>query len=953
MLRSFLITIALFTFSVSFAQLPAKQTKFHRAYPLNNTRTGNDPDTSMVMIEGIQAKDGAYLVLSGMEAKGNPNFSQFVISQFNVKGEPKWSKKISLPGVEFLKGSSVLLQAKNDSIYFTMATSTGSKRQLLASLGADGSSLKIRNYVSLLEEESTPLFSSLIANSRKDTTLRYMVFSKTKINGVGDKFTNDFIAFNKDLSQINSKRILIQSGSASNDVKARFLNLKPYFKGSVASGTVQLSNDAIEKGLLSAFNLNDSVVWSKRYFPQSNISAGATFKFIEVESVGRELIVLGQVSGDPAYNPIVVARLDSIGRPAWVKTFNSAISANTFANGMVVRGDNITISGVMEFGGAKIMKPFAVNLKSDGTQLWAQGYQRGLGISSEFGDIISSVDGGSVIFVSDVLRDMKRPTIIKIDDSGKSDCETPIIENLFVDQSFIIDSLISKTEVINSNFTQVSGRNEDVNLFNLPRFSLNVRPFCPNEQIDWTFNAKTAGAIKWLWSDKSTADTLRVFKEGKYDVMVTMDTIYCYTICDTASLAKTMLPMVQIASGPQVCTGTDFMVFAQQKADSPVTWNWSNGSTNPGSITTRPLGTYAVSVTDKCGDVATANINITSSIYFPAPGGSIRPQNTVCRNAPFTLIANGEAGGGAPYTYKWNNNATTQNITVTALGSYTVTVTDKCGLTGSITLNVGENIYFPNPSGAIALGPQVCKNANFLLSGAAAGGGGSPYAIKWSTGEVTPTINKNTLGNYGITVTDNCAQTGAANINVTDKIFFEGPSAKIEKAKDDDFCNTGNVGLEAVVNAPSGGSSKYAWSNGNTTQKALVTENGSYTVTVTDVCQLTNTANVNVDYISKSPNCLKFPSIFMPGRSTVTFKENEFFGGINQCGENTIYEGYELKVFDRWGKMVFESSDVKDQWNGTNSSGDPNAADIYVWYSKYKIGKFCETINKGDINLFR
>jgi hypothetical protein len=445
-----------------------------------------------------------------------------------------------------------------------------------------------------------------------------------------------------------------------------------------------------------------------------------------------------------------------------------------------------------------------------------------------------------------------------------------------------------------------------------------------------------------------------VFKTGEYTVEVTMDTHYCYVICDTAMLETTDLPKVEIAAGPQVCRNGEFRVLARPMAESQITnWAWSTGSTNPAFITSSTLGAYSVTITDKCGDKANATVNITEAIYFPRPGGNQLPQERVCRNAPFVLAAAGAGGGGGPYTFVWSTNATTPTITTSTLGSYAVTVTDVCKQTGVVNFNINENVYFPAPTGAVAKGPVVCKNANFILSSAGSGGGGAPYTYKWSSGETTDIINKNGLGNYVVTVTDKCMQTGTASINVGDNAFFGPPKATIEKSPTNNFCNTGSVGLIANVEAASGLTGiKYAWSTGETTATASAKANGNYTVTVTDICGNTATASANIDDAEAGSDCIELPKIFMPGVSSNMSKENDFFNGISKCGAADV-STFALNVYNRWGQLVWSGEKLDDKWNGTNSNGDLSPADVYVWHLKYKVGQFCETDKKGDINLYR
>jgi gliding motility-associated-like protein len=49
--------------------------------------------------------------------------------------------------------------------------------------------------------------------------------------------------------------------------------------------------------------------------------------------------------------------------------------------------------------------------------------------------------------------------------------------------------------------------------------------------------------------------------------------------------------------------------------------------------------------------------------------------------------------------------------------------------------------------------------------------------------------------------------------------------------------------------------------------------------------------------------------------------------------------GFELRVFDRWGQLVFEANDPYKAWNGTfkNSGGDILKQDVYAYRIVYQI----------------
>ena len=45
---------------------------------------------------------------------------------------------------------------------------------------------------------------------------------------------------------------------------------------------------------------------------------------------------------------------------------------------------------------------------------------------------------------------------------------------------------------------------------------------------------------------------------------------------------------------------------------------------------------------------------------------------------------------------------------------------------------------------------------------------------------------------------------------------------------------------------------------------------------------------------------------------------------------------YMLRIFDRWGKLLFESSNAGEAWQGTSASGKALSAGVYFWVMQYE-----------------
>jgi gliding motility-associated-like protein len=193
--------------------------------------------------------------------------------------------------------------------------------------------------------------------------------------------------------------------------------------------------------------------------------------------------------------------------------------------------------------------------------------------------------------------------------------------------------------------------------------------------------------------------------------------------------------------------------------------------------------------------------------------------------------ANGAAtvfpyGGTTPYSYLWNNGATTQAITGLSAGLYTVTVTDANSCTvssGVLVSNLGAPV--------ISLDSIIDASCNGFSDGAIfinVTSGTPPLTFNWSSGQTTEDITGIGSGAYTVTVTDvnNCISLQTFNVIQ--------PTALMDSMSVTDAHCGNNNGSAQIF--PFGGTSPYSflWSSGQTTQQINNALAGTYTVTVTD-----------------------------------------------------------------------------------------------------------------------
>ncbi|MEZ4884886.1 MAG: SprB repeat-containing protein [Chitinophagales bacterium] len=207
--------------------------------------------------------------------------------------------------------------------------------------------------------------------------------------------------------------------------------------------------------------------------------------------------------------------------------------------------------------------------------------------------------------------------------------------------------------------------------------------------------------------------------------------------------------------------------------------------------------------------------------------------------------------GGMSWSWSSNGSAvlssmTAQNPTATNVSNgeiFSVTVTDGNGCSSTCTTTATVT----NP-------PILTPNNDALLCNGDSNGtvsvgvsGGSPtFNYAWSTGGNAASITNLSAGTYTVTVTDasNCVTTATATVTEPSTLGV--------------VLNPSNVTVKhgydgSITTSVTGGTPNYAyeWSNGETTANLSALSAGTYTVTVTDFNDCTQTAEVTIT----QPNC--------------------------------------------------------------------------------------------------
>jgi hypothetical protein len=294
---------------------------------------------------------------------------------------------------------------------------------------------------------------------------------------------------------------------------------------------------------------------------------------------------------------------------------------------------------------------------------------------------------------------------------------------------------------------------------------------------------------------------------GGYSVTVS-DSHGCSATSAATNVTVNPLPSPTIsASGPTTfCAGGSVTL----TASSASSYLWSNGATTQ-AITVNASGVFSVTVTDANGCSATSSAK---SVTLDLP-----PTPTISNPDPITMCDGDSANFAASLgsAYLWSNGATTQAITVTTSGSYSVTVTDANGCSATSAPTVVAFNSRPSPSITAA---SICVGGTGTASTPAVTG--ATYSWSITNGTILSGAGTNVITftsssgpvylgvNLFVTVTNsnNCSGTASMSLSV-----IAPPDATITAPAA--ICS-GAQGTASVA-AVSGGTYNWSITNGTIT----------------------------------------------------------------------------------------------------------------------------------------
>ena len=480
--------------------------------------------------------------------------------------------------------------------------------------------------------------------------------------------------------------------------------------------------------------------------------------------------------------------------------------------------------------------------------------------------------------------------------------------------------------------TDINGTTAEtcVTITDSPPLTVNITTTDANcGQCDGTAFINVSGGTapySYLWNDvnNQTTQNINNLCAGDYCVTVTdfngCSAISCTNISNTIGLQVTSTP-IDATCGQ--CNGSITMDIL---GGTPP-YNYLGEDLNEISTSDLCAGTYTVYITDDVGCSATTDVIIEET------------EGTINETENVTIC-------------DWDNYTLVDGTVVSESGEYTVTINNPEGCDSMITtiLEVAEPLEI-NVSSTDASCGQCNGSMDIEIVG------GTPpyeYPASWTDWNVEPT-DELCAGMYAVLVTDALYCSNSVNVIIEETAdLLETPNAICAESTTESITIVWNsienalayvVSYENMSDTTTQTSYTITDLDAETSLDISVTAIGTGNCAISEVETIScisgqNNANIIVPNI---PNTVIFPTVFSPNEDG----QNDNFGAIGKD-----IKSVSINVYNRWGKLVFESHDLTKKWNGKHQNKTCEIG-VYLYQAVVTFEDGNTQNHKGNITLIR
>ncbi|MFN2380793.1 MAG: gliding motility-associated C-terminal domain-containing protein [Bacteroidales bacterium] len=344
-----------------------------------------------------------------------------------------------------------------------------------------------------------------------------------------------------------------------------------------------------------------------------------------------------------------------------------------------------------------------------------------------------------------------------------------------------------------------------------------------------------------------------------------------------------------------------------------------------GEFTGLVAGDYLLSVMDQNGCVYDSTITIIAPDPFTYSLDNV--SGITCFGENDGSVSITINGGTEPYIISWSGPdgflSTDEDITGLSAGDYTLSLTDanNCAVyttTETITEPPQISVTLDALSDYNGYGVSCAGSSDGSIDVSVSGGIGT-LVLLWTGPDSFSSSDEDLTdlsgGVYTLTVTDDAGCSMMLDVTLAEP----SPIEITYIVTDADCPDEENGAIDLTV---SGGVPSYifAWNDGFTFEDRTGVLPADYTVTVTDVNGCREQAVIPVGFTGT--NCLVVYEVITPG--VVDGRNDELI-----IRNIELYPNAEIRIFTRWGKLVFQTKNPgENRWDGTYK-GNPLPVDSY------------------------
>lgn len=491
-----------------------------------------------------------------------------------------------------------------------------------------------------------------------------------------------------------------------------------------------------------------------------------------------------------------------------------------------------------------------------------------------------------------------------------------------------------------------------VNVINTPGVTATITntPVSCNGLCDGTATITASSGVlpyTYLWNNGQSTPIASGLCPGVYTCTIT-DANGC-TNTASATITQPTIIIIDVIPPVTICVGQSTTLNASANGGHPLggyTFNWTAPAFTGPSHTVTPVTTttYTVTATDTAGCVSASPQTVTVIVNAPLSAVA-SPNVSICPGGSTTLTSVATGGDGT-YVYSWmpgSGAASSFNVSPASTTNYTITITDGCTTTPA-TATVTVTVL---PLPVISFSPNItsgCFPTCITFTDATTVSGGAVASWSWDLGDGTTSTLQNpathcsyAAGTYDITLTatttGGCSSTSTINNMITIypqpvAQFIFGPQPTNTEAP---IINFTDLSVDAT---------NWSWNFGDATNLSqpnnsnqmnpshMYADSGQYCVTLT-VQSLGGCPDTTTNCLRIEPEYTCYiPNAFTPNGDDM----NNVFA---PKGQNIVE--FTMRIFDRWGNMIFKSNSINDGWNGiVQNKSIVVQEDVYVYNIEIK-----------------